>query len=122
MSPGTGVLVYCVREGICCVVVQFIMSLSVLSVAVDKLQLVRQSEFAVASYADGVFEIGFFDRSRANLASAEDGYESIRFYEEGSEIGKNKTVHNALRLLDRLAGLGRIGQEWQARRVREATI
>jgi hypothetical protein len=38
---------------------------------------------------------------------------NVLFYEEGSEIGKNKsprTVHNALRWLDRLAGLGRIGQ------------
>jgi hypothetical protein len=50
---------------------------------------------------------------------------NVLFYEEGSEIGKNKstrTVHNALRWLDRLAGLGHIGQGWPARRTPEAAI
>lgn len=49
----------------------------------------------------------------------------VLFYEEGSEIGKNKsarTVHNALRWLDRLAGLGRMGQGWPARLAPEAAI
>lgn len=61
-----------------CVVVQFSMSLSVLSATVDKLLPVRRSEFVVTSVnADDVFEIGFFNRSRANLANAEDGYNCI---------------------------------------------
>jgi len=50
---------------------------------------------------------------------------NVLLYEEGSEIGKSKsarTVHNALRWLDRLAGLGRIGQGWPASRAPEAAI
>jgi hypothetical protein len=46
--------------------------------AVDKLLPVGRSEFVVTSVnADDVFEIGFFNRSMANLANAEDGYECI---------------------------------------------
>jgi len=47
------------------------------------------------------------------------------FYEEGGKIGKSKsarTVHNALRWLDRLAGLGRIGQGWPDTRAPEAAV
>jgi hypothetical protein len=50
---------------------------------------------------------------------------NVSFCEEGSETGESKsvrTVHNALRWLDQLAGLGRIGQGWPARRAPEAAF
>jgi hypothetical protein len=66
-----------------------------------------------------VFEIGFFDRNKANRANAENCSECRRLHEQGSGVGKSasaRTVHNTWRWLDRVAELGRIGYGWPARR------
>jgi hypothetical protein len=101
------------------------MSLSVLSAAFGKLLPFRRSEFVVTSLMPTRF---------SKLNSSTEVWEiwpmrkmvmSVLFCEEGSEIGKSKsarTVHNALRWLDRLVGLGRIGQGWPDRRAPEAAI
>jgi hypothetical protein len=96
------------------------------SAAFDTLLPVRQSEFVITSVMQTMCsKLDSSTEGGQIFFSADGGCECIRFCEEQSEVRKSKSarkVHNALRWLDRLAGLGRKGHGWPAKRSPEAAI